>query len=296
MSNKLSSIIKSSILSVAILLTGGAWAATPVAEWNCDFSSAELTKFTGYTLVDWNETHGEGNCSVTIDRNNQGLMFDATSAMSGLTVMVRYSGLVADSSNNRVLFTSSVNSNHQYDRTGIQLKPNGQLVGLWNNSTTSNNNADNGSASGSISSSGVMVFTYSTAGTYLYYGATTATISSTAAWGSSGLKSGSDTAIYGAGIGGMYHDGSKSGAEAAKGMTITSVAVFNKVLSNSEMTSYVWPSEQTINVSADTSVSAIKAQFDSDNYKAIAVSAADGVKIAVDEAFGNIVSVSSEGN
>ena len=285
-------------LSLAAALPLGVSAATPVAVWDGNFSPAELAKFEGYTLTDWNETHGANYSSVTIDRNNQGLMFDATLPMSGLTVMVRYSGLAAHNSNNRVLFTSSVTSSHQYDRTGIQLKSDGALVGLWNNSTTANNNADNGSAAGSINASGVMAFTYSTAGTYLYYGATTAEISATSVWGSSGLKSSNDTAIYGAGIGGMYRDSSKSGAEAAKEMTITALAVFDKVLTASEMQSYIWPSEiQQIAVDADTSVSAINSLFDSSNYKIADVTVSNGVTIAVDEAFSaKIRSVLSSGS
>ena len=218
---------------------------TPVAVWDGNFSAEALTNFTakGYTLVDWNETHGELDSSVTIDQANQGLMFNSDTAMSGLTVLVRYSGLEASESAKRVLFASCVNASHKYDRTGVQLKPDGTLVGLWNNSTTSCNDADNGTASGSIPSSGVMAFTYSTAGTYLYYGKYLSSISSTAAWGSSSLKSSNDTSIYGAAIGGMYDGSSKSGTEAATGMTISAVAVFDRVLTAEELCAYKWPND-----------------------------------------------------
>ena len=260
-------------------------AATPVAVWDGDFSVASLRAYAnkGYLLTDWNETHGANMSSATIDRANQGLMFDAASPMGGLTVMVRYSGLAPHGSNSRVLFTSSVTSSHQYDRTGIQLKSDGTLVGLWNNSTTSNNNADNGTASGSISASGVMAFTYSTAGTYLYYGATTADISPDAAWGSSGLKASGDTAIYGAAIGGMYRDSYKNGAEAAKGMSIAAVAVFDSVLSVEEMKAYEWPSDGAAAITADTTVSAINALVGS--AEEIRLLLSNGVKITMDTAF-----------
>ncbi|MBQ3806792.1 MAG: CotH kinase family protein [Kiritimatiellae bacterium] len=218
---------------------------TPVAVWDGNFSAEALTNFTakGYTLVDWNETHGELDSSVTINQANQGLMFNSDTAMSGLTVLVRYSGLEASESAKRVLFASCVNASHKYDRTGVQLKPDGTLVGLWNNSTTSCNDADNGTASGSIPSSGVMAFMYSTAGTYLYYGKYLSSISSTAAWGSSSLKSSNDTSIYGAAIGGMYDGSSKSGTEAATGMTISAVAVFDRVLTAEELCAYKWPND-----------------------------------------------------
>ncbi len=283
----------------AVFVTSGAWAATPVAVWDGDFSSANLSQ-NGWTLVNWNETHADDWSTVTMDRNNQGLMINSDSGNSGITVLVKYSGLSKSASAHRVLAASCVTSTHMYDRTGITLKSDGTLVGLWNSSTSASSDIDNGTASGSIAASGVMAFTYGSNGTYLYYGSDTASISSTAAWGASSLKAGNDSSnsiIYGATVGGMCNGASRSGYEAAKGMTVSGIAVFNKVLSNAEMISYFWPSEvQTITVNADTSVSAIKAQLNSENYKAIAVSAADGVTIMVDEAFGCIASVSSEGN
>ncbi|MBQ2625375.1 MAG: CotH kinase family protein [Kiritimatiellae bacterium] len=228
---------------IGAILENDIAAVIPVAVWDGDFGVDALTNFTsnGYTLVDWNETHGKYYSSVTIDRTNQGLMFNSDTPMSGLTVLVRYSGLEASESAKHVLFASCVTSNHKYDRTGVQLNPNGTLVGLWNNSTSSCNDADNGDASGSIPSSGVMAFTYSTAGTYLYYGASSSKISSTATWGSSALKSSNDTSIYGAAIGGMCADSTKSSTEAAKGMTINAVAVFDCVLTAEQMRAYKWP-------------------------------------------------------
>ena len=299
---------KRTISAIVCSLSIAAMAATPVAVWDGDFSPGELTKFSGYELVDWQMTHGgvshEGGTatdysSVTIDRNNQGLMFNANSAMPGVTVLVKYSNLESSSSKGRVLAASCVTSSHQYDRTGITLKSDGTLVGLWNSSTTANSDDDNGTASGSIAGSGVMAFTYSTAGTYLYYGESCADISTTAAWGSSTLKTSADTAIYGAAIGGMNAGASRNGYEAAKGMTIKALAVFNSVLTVAEMNAYIWPSEvQTISVDENTSVSALNAQIDSTNYKAAEVAVADGVTIMVDEAFSTAlpIAVSSTGS
>jgi hypothetical protein len=212
-----------------------------VAAWNGDFDGEALVQEKG-RLVDPQKTHDDNRSSVTIDHDSQGLLFDSNSPMGGLTVIVKYSGLEpGGEGTNRVLFASSVNSGYKYDRTGIQLTSDGKLVGLWNDQTNDNNDANNGTASGSIASSGVMAFTYSTGGTYLYYGETSSTINANQVWGSSGLKSSSDTKIYGAGIGGMYREASRVSAEAAKGMTIYSVAVFDRVLTVSEMRSYEWP-------------------------------------------------------
>ena len=300
---------KRTISAIVCSLSLAAMAATPVAVWDGDFSPGELTKFSGYELVDWQMTHGGVShesgatdvdySSVTIDRNNQGLMFNASSAMPGVTVLVKYSNLESSSSNGRVLAASCVTSSHQYDRTGITLKSDGTLVGLWNSSTTANSDTDNGTASGSIARSGVMAFTYSTAGTYLYYGESCADISTTAAWGSSGLKAAADTAIYGAAIGGMNADASRNGYEAAKGMTIEALAVFDRVLTVAEMNAYIWPSEvQTIPVTDSITVSAINSQIDANTYKTVKVVAEDGATIAVDAAFSTAlpIAVSSTGS
>ena len=266
-----------------------------IAVWDGNFSTNALVAYSpDYTLVNSNATHGLRISSVTVDQDNQGLLFDSANAMSGITVLVRYSNLTNDTANNRVLFTSSVTSSNYYDRAGIQLKSDGTLVGLWNSSTASNNNTDYGTATNSIPSSGVMAFTYSTAGTYLYYGATAKNIQDDPVWGSSGLKSSNDTAIYGAGIGGMYRGGSKSGAEAAKGMTIEAVAVFNKVLTVNDMNDYIWPSYEivTINVSGETSVSQLNFSIADSMADAAVVDVADGTAIVVDEAFTSMVPVS----
>ena len=268
-------------------------AATPVAVWDGDFSSEALTKFSsaGITLVDWNETHGENNSSVTIDRANQGLMIQSTTAMPGITVLARYSNL-AKGTNRRVIATSCVNSDNSGYRTGIQLTADGTLQGMWDSGA-------NGTASGSIAASGVLAFVYSTAGTYLYYGATTDAISNTASWGSSGLKSSSDTSIYGAAIGGFVAGSNINGYEAAQGMTIVALAVFNKVLTNAEMTSYVWPSEiETITISGDTSVSAINTQVAAvTGYREIVVSLDADATVDVDEEFAASIpyTIASEG-
>jgi len=271
----------------------------PAAVWDGDFSQDNASQ-NGWRIDNWNETHAADWSSVTLDRDNQGLMINSESGKSGMTVLVKYSGLSNSASAHRVLAASCVTAAHKYDRTGITLKSDGKLVGLWNSSTTGSNDVDDGTASGSIASSGVMAFTYGIGGTYLYYGSDTASISSTAAWGDSGLKSSYDSnnsSIYGAAIGGMCAEASRGGYEAAKGMTISGIAVFDRVLSAEEMNAYKWPSEQVMDIDADTSVSAINANIDA-AVKSIRLNVAPGVVIDVDQAFSNTVpvTVKSKGN
>ena len=68
--------IKRLALALCFVTPLVSWAAEPVAVWDGDFSAEALNKFSsaGITLVDWQQTHGENNSSVTIDRANQGLM------------------------------------------------------------------------------------------------------------------------------------------------------------------------------------------------------------------------------
>ena len=212
--------------------------------WSGGFGAAVLADNSGYLLEDQNETHGEDGSSVTIDRDNRGLMVNADEGTRGVTVLVKYSDLTPGDNRNRVLFTSSITSGHKYDRTGVQLRPDGKLIGLWNPAPELNYDRDYGTADGSIAAEGVMAFTCSIDdGTYLYYGATCGDMASEPAWGDSGLKSTFDTAIYGVGIGGMYRAAGKYGAEAAKGMTIYAIAVFDRVVSVDEMRAYKWPDE-----------------------------------------------------
>ena len=215
----------------------------PVAVWDGDFSSSELTKFSGYELVDWNETHGENNRSVTIDRANQGLMFRSSTGLSGMTVLVRYSNLQAGTTNKRVLFTSTINSNYTGTRAGIRLASGsaGTLRGLSGNTDWDDSRNPE---SGSVNESGVMAFTYSNAGTYLYKGSSLDDLAE--AWSCADLKWASDfnnSIVYGAGIGGYCEGASATGYEAAQGMTITAIAVFDSALTASVLQDYRWPSE-----------------------------------------------------
>ena len=216
----------------------------PIAVWDGDFSPSELTKFTGCGLIDGQNTHGENNSSVTIDQDNQGLIFCSSNGLSGITVLVRYSDLQAGTDNKRVLFTSTIKDDYTGTRTGIRLASGsaGTLRGLWGNGDWPDNRNPE---SGSVTASGVMAFAYSSAGTYLYNGSSVADL--TEAWKCTSLMAADDTnksQIRGAGIGGYCSGVSTNGYEAAKGMTITGIAVFDSALSASVLADYQWPSEE----------------------------------------------------
>ena len=67
-------------------------------------------------------------------------------------------------------------------------------------------------------------------------------IADAALWNNAALKSG---VIYGFAVGGMCRNASASGVEAAKGMTITGLAVFTNILTVAEMNDYLGPQEKT---------------------------------------------------
>ena len=292
-------------------LTLATFAATPVAVWDGDFSPSELTKFSGYELVDWQLTHGgvshEGGTatdysSVTIDRANAGLMCRFGAAKGAFTVLVKYSGLAASTSAKRVVFATTANSDWTYDRCGIRLLTDGTLLGLWNNSTTANSDADypsNTAGSGTLPASGTIAYVYDSgsSGTSVYSNTSgDDDISDTAVWSSTSLKAGNMTGIA---VGGMWSSANVSGAEAAQGMTVEALAVFDSVLTVAEMNAYVWPSEvQTIPVAEGIAVSSINSQIDANTYKTVKVVAEDGATITVDEAFSTAlpIAVSSTGS
>ena len=209
------------------------------AVWNGDFSAT----VDGYTLTDWQQTHGANNSSVTIDRANQGLFVDFASAKGYFTVLVKYTNLVASSSSKRVLFATTGNSDYTRDRCGIRLLTDNKVQGLWNASLTANSDADYDPVStGTVPSAGTLAFVYDkgNSGTSVYVAANDETLPDTAFWSNTALKSGD---MYGFAVGGMCRDAAVNGVEAAKDMTITGLAIFTNVLSAAEMNAYEWPPE-----------------------------------------------------
>ena len=216
------------------------------AIWYGDFSSDALTKFSGYTIDDWNETHGENFSSVTIDRNNQGLLVDFASAKGYFTVIVKYSDLEASSSYKRVLFATTATSTNYFDRCGIRLLTDSKVQGLWNASLVANNDDDyNPVSTGTVPSAGTLAFVYdksASGGVSVYVAANDDSLPATALWNNTALKAGD---MYGFAVGGMCRGAVVSAVEAAKGMTITGLAIFDRVLTTSELKYFRWPEESS---------------------------------------------------
>ena len=237
-------------------VSGGTLYATKPAEiespvaaavWEDDFSEAALSGFDGFSIVDWQQTHGANMSSVTIDRANQGLLVDFTEAVGYVTVLVKYSNLNASSSNKRVLFATTANSDYTRDRCGVRLLTSGAVQGLWNDKTNANNDVDYGTAStDAVPSAGTLAFVYDkTSGTdaggvSAYVAASGESLPDSVLWNNHALKAGD---IYGLAVGGMCREAAVSGVEAAQGMAITGLAVFTNVLTVAEMNAYKWPSQ-----------------------------------------------------
>ena len=240
----------------ALTLTTFAAAPTPVAVWDGDFSAESLTK-NGWTLNLMGNALSADNSTITIDRDNNGVRLDADTAVDGVTVIVRYSGL-AVGSHDRVLVTSNVDSG--YDRTGIRLTTGGYLCGCKNDSSNSGTLSSNGSAAGSAPNSGYMAFVYkggtdaNARGTFIYFKTIDGTYPSNSSWGTYALSYQADTAISGVTLGGMRQ--AVSGWEAVKGMNITGVAVFEGRVSAAELNEYSFPAT-AYSVTSNTSVSAL---------------------------------------
>ena len=180
-------------------------AATPVAVWDGDFSAESLSK-NGWTLNLMGNALSADNSTITIDRDNNGVRLDAGTAVDGVTVIVRYSGLAAGSYD-RVLVTSNVDSG--YDRTGIRLTTGGYLAGCGNGSTNSGTLSNYGSAAGSAPNSGYMAFVYkggtdaNARGTFIYFKTAGGTYPSNSSWGTYQLSYQADSAISGVTLGGL---------------------------------------------------------------------------------------------
>lgn len=297
-SNSAAKAVRRVALGAAMLLSGVAFAdaPVPVAVWDCDFSDTARTQYTGYSLEDWNETHGANKTSVTIDRANQGLLCDLSSAYGYFTVLVKYSGLSPSATNKRVLFATTANSTYNYNRCGIRLQTNGKLIGSWNNSTTGNNDADYGTASTqTMPECGTVAFVYDrgASGLSVYAAGVDESFPSAAIWNNAALKAGN---IYGFSIGGQCREANVTGVEAATGMKITAIAVFNQVLTVGEMNEYSFSGEISANVEGlAVSVSQLNATYA--GRKVLNLTFEDGAVLNLDEELSALaLNISSPGD
>ena len=279
--------IKRLALALCLAAPVVSWAAEPAAVWDGDFTATQ----TGYNLNRSGNALSQDNSTITIDQS-VGVKVDFTTGFSdAMTVMFKYSDLTFDAQ--KTLATSFCSGGDE-NRTGVYAANGGTINGIWN---TANWNNPMETLS---ESSGMLAFCYSkNGGTSLYYISADGT--RTQLYKKDNLKAGSDNAINGCTIGG---ERAKSGATllgAATGMKITALAIFNGILTEADMTGYVWPSEiETVSVDADTTVAAINtliAGVDA-GAKKVVVDVADGVTIDVDTAFvaSKPTTIASEGD
>ena len=266
--------MKRLLMTIAAAIGVSAYAGTksPAAVWEGNFAAEQ----SGFTLNRNGNAISADNSTITIDQD-VGVKVDFSTGFTGtMTVMFKYSDLSFDA---QKTIATSFCSDGDENRTGVYLASGGTANGIWNTGDWAN------PMETLSESSGTLVFCYSrSGGTGLYYVSDAGV--RTEVYFKNNLKTGNDAAINGCTIGG---ERAKTGAtllSAATGMKITAIAIFDGDLTEAEMTGYAWPSEtQQIAVDTGTSVSAINAQFESSNYKAVNVTIADGVSIAVDTAF-----------
>ena len=280
------------LLSAAVG-AAAAFAATPLAVWDGDFTT--LTKGT-FTLSENGNTKTSSYLQIS---GNNGILVSSTDALNVFTVIMRCSGLDLAAENAQVLFTSYVNDS-QANLTGFYLlSGNSNTKGIWDGADWS---GETGATKNPVPANyTTLIYNHQqTNGTYGYaLGPTSSedeTVVRTTLYSVVGLRSSGST-YKGFAVGGLRGTTSAT-LLPATGLKITSLAVFSGTLSEAEMKGYLFPSEiQAINISADTTVSAINAQYDSTTYKAAKVTVASGVTITVDEAFSEkIQSVSSTGS
>ena len=295
-----SSAFLAATLALAATLPLGVSAATPLAVWDRDFST--MTSGT-FTLSENGNTKGNGYLQISGDN---GILLTSTDALNVFTVIARCEGLDLSAENIQVLFTSYGAENSPDDnKTGVILPAtNAACRGIWASGAwdpSSNTAGYDQFVHASVPSNyTTLIYNHQqTNGTYAYALGPTSdvddTVVCTTLYSILGLRS-SGTVYKGCAIGGLRGTTSAS-LLPATGLKITSLAVFSGTLSEADMKGYIFPSEiQNINVSDDTTVSAINAQCDSTTYKAADVTVANGVMITVNEAFSaNIRSVSSAG-
>ncbi len=222
-------MIKFSALSAAIAgIALTASAADPVAVWDGDFTATQA----GYTLNLSGNAISQDNSTITIDQS-VGVKVDFTTGFSSaMTVMFKYSDLAFDAQ--KTLVTSFCSGGDE-NRTGVYAASGGTINGIWNTADWAN------PGSTLSASSGTLAFCYSKAGGTSLYSVGAGGRSEL--YNRSDLRAGADTAINGCTIGG---ERVKSGATllpAATGMKIAGIAIFGGILTEAEMTGYVWPSE-----------------------------------------------------
>ena len=281
----------SALAAAAAALTLTTFAATPVAVWDGDFDATQ----TGYTLNLNDNTLSPDKSTITISQSvGVTVTKDEDTFSGGFTVLVRYSDLNTALADKQVLATSTLTDSN--DRTGVTINKSGQSCGIWAGGSWNNSGTFNSMTSDQ--SSGVLAFmhysttSYSGVGTKLFslgrYSA-----ASTIIMNAGTLGSDNDKAKYKSfAIGGR--SAAADGFSGATGMKISGIAVFSGILTEQEMLDYRWPTDVSISVDEDTSVSALNSQLTQATRAFLSV--ADGVELTLNEEFAIPVVISSEGS
>ena len=229
-------------------------ASDAIVIWDGSFGVTSKTGSDGntYTLDANGNSVAADAASITINQS-VGVKVDASAALtSGMTVLVRYSDLNLSLGSAQTLVNSSIDSNGTAtgdgngNRTGVYIDSSGASQGLWAGKTCTSANGVSQTSHTFVATetSGVMAFSYYSAsttdsnlGTHLWY---LSNGTRSALYNLKTLGSTSDSSIYGCVIGGPR--GSTTNGGPATGMKITGIAIFKGVLTESQMTSFVWPS------------------------------------------------------
>ncbi|MBQ2625036.1 MAG: hypothetical protein IJG18_08075 [Kiritimatiellae bacterium] len=231
------------------------WSDSAVVIWEAgQFGVTSKTGSDGntYTLNANGNSVAANASSITINQS-VGVKVDSSAALtSGMTVLVRYSDLNLSLGSAQTLVNSSIDSNGTAtgdgngNRTGVYIDNSGASQGLWAGKTciSANGVSQTSHTFVATETSGVMAFSYYSAsttdsnlGTHLWY---LSNGTRSALYNLKTLGSTSDSSIYGCVIGGPR--GSTTNGGPATGMKITGIAIFKGVLSESQMTSFIWPS------------------------------------------------------
>jgi len=270
-------------LSGALTLT----AATPIAVWdgaNTDLGNFSLTAQNGNTIQD-------NTITIASDATGGVVYTGANSSLNNCTFIIRCSGLDLANANNQYLLSLHQNSlgggngDASYNKVGVSLAANNAAVrGIWENAFYGNNNTQ---VADPFSSGTDIVINIQTSGGVFVYeivtDAETGARSLVKRYGNVNLKA-SNTNYKGFSLGGKYEKNLTS-LSPATGWTISNMAVFGSTLSESEILGYEFPSDLTIPVNENTSVSALNDLIAAASGAKVIFYVADGVEIDVDAAF-----------
>lgn len=238
--------IKSILAFAALMLCGGAWAATPVVVWDGDFGTT--SKEAGgdtYTLTMNDNTVAEDGSSITIaDTNRKGVYLDWTETQTDNTILIRYSNLTLAADATYPIGLVGFSREGQVNTDGLVITGNnGEAKAYWNgNYFYSRKSGVNTEVDGSETK---LSLRYNgTVGTY-------ARSNQSGSWATlyahDGVKGQNTYSLNGAVIGGTR--AATIGAnvfQVATGMKILGIALFKGEVTDDEIASYEFPSETIV--------------------------------------------------